>query len=614
MIKLAFLEVELEDFKSFAGRHVVKLDRSIGLHYVGGENRAEPRLGSNGAGKSTIWDAILWCLFGRTSGGLRNPDIMPWSGKGSPRVRLWLRDGGKEQSIERTVKPSALLINGRERGQEKVHELIGMNFEMVTNTIILGQGEDLFFDKSAAQKMSLFDDALNQHRWDERSDRAKAWSGDLVKERASLEGEHRALAGSIASLGKLLDETERRAKEWDEQIEKDRKGTDAELVKRRASVGDLQGKIDSSDLAYDGAMAEVKALEAMAVRENNALRNAQVDLQRVKDRRKRVEELATGLEDALERKKQSKECPTCKQPIKKGDIHEHLEQIKEEIASLDAEWRTLDSKPYQAVVDNHRKMLEDAEGHLRQFRQRAQSHLDMLQRWRPEMAEKKVELKALEARLKATEGDNNPHRDQVKSLRKRLGKAKDDAEACVSDIESVDVDMGQAKTWQKGFKEIKLHIIEDILHELELATDGMLEEIGLVDWKVHYVIERETARGTVQRGLQVMISSPRSKGRVKWESWSGGEGQRLRIVGALALAQVLLNHAGVQPDLEVLDEPAVYWSGEGINELCAYLADRARTLGKRIYYCDHMAIEGAHFNSRLSVIRDKGGSRIAKGA
>jgi DNA repair exonuclease SbcCD ATPase subunit len=268
-------------------------------------------------------------------------------------------------------------------------------------------------------------------------------------------------------------------------------------------------------------MAEVKALEAMAVRENNALRNAQVDLQRVKDRRKRVEELATGLEDALERKKQSKECPTCKQPIKKGDIHEHLEQIKEEIASLDAEWRTLDSKPYQAVVDNHRKMLEDAEGHLRQFRQRAQSHLDMLQRWRPEMAEKKVELKALEARLKATEGDNNPHRDQVKSLRKRLGKAKDDAEACVSDIESVDVDMGQAKTWQKGFKEIKLHIIEDILHELELATDGMLEEIGLVDWKVHYVIERETARGTVQRGLQVMISSPRSKGRVKWESWSG---------------------------------------------------------------------------------------------
>jgi len=149
-----------------------------------------------------------------------------------------------------------------------------------------------------------------------------------------------------------------------------------------------------------------------------------------------------------------------------------------------------------------------------------------------------------------------------------------------------------------------------VLDELELVTSGMLEEVGLVGWEISYELEKETKSGTVQRNLHVKINSPQSQGWVRWEAWSGGEQQRLRLVGALALADVLLSHAGVEPSLEVLDEPALYWSSEGVQELCAFLAERARETKRSIFYTEHNAVESSHFSSVLTVVKDKDGAYV----
>jgi DNA repair exonuclease SbcCD ATPase subunit len=140
------------------------------------------------------------------------------------------------------------------------------------------------------------------------------------------------------------------------------------------------------------------------------------------------------------------------------------------------------------------------------------------------------------------------------------------------------------------------------------VTNAALADVGLMDWQVKYGIEKETKSGTIQRGLNVTILSPNNRVPVRWESWSGGEMQRLRIIGALALSDVLLGHAGINCGLEIIDEPSQHLSGDGVRDLCDYLAERAQGLGKQTFLVDHVAIQSSRFSSVINVTKERTGT------
>jgi DNA repair exonuclease SbcCD ATPase subunit len=121
-------------------------------------------------------------------------------------------------------------------------------------------------------------------------------------------------------------------------------------------------------------------------------------------------------------------------------------------------------------------------------------------------------------------------------------------------------------------------------------------------------MEKETQAGKIKPGLVVNISNPRSAKAVKWGSWSKGQGQRLRIIGAIALSEVLLRRAGVSCDLLVLDEPTNHLSPEGVRETVDFLLERGRDA--QVFYVDHRAIESTRFASTLTVRLTDAGSDI----
>ena len=55
--------IVVENYGSLFGHHTFSLNNR-GLTFVCGDNQDEPRMNSNGAGKSTIFDALDWGLFG----------------------------------------------------------------------------------------------------------------------------------------------------------------------------------------------------------------------------------------------------------------------------------------------------------------------------------------------------------------------------------------------------------------------------------------------------------------------------------------------------------------------------------------------------------------------
>jgi len=157
-MKIEFQRTIIDNFCTFIDHQVFDfVGRGAGLHYIYGENRDEPALESNGSGKSSLFDAMCWCQYGRTTDGRKAPDIRPRHHKGTTRVTNVMLVDGEKTSITRQANPNTLTMNGKTCSQEQIDVL--MPFNLFASTILIGQGQPLFFDLKPAAKMELFSDA-----------------------------------------------------------------------------------------------------------------------------------------------------------------------------------------------------------------------------------------------------------------------------------------------------------------------------------------------------------------------------------------------------------------------------------------------------------------------
>jgi len=261
-------------------------------------------------------------------------------------------------------------------------------------------------------------------------------------------------------------------------------------------------------------------------------------------------------------------------------------------------------------VSNLEAELAHNTSYLASFRTKAESARGQLDFLGGGIAELKAKIAVLQENLRRQDEEGNPYREQIATLRRQLDATDTRLAELDTLMKKIQRIIERKKSWVKGFKDVKLFVIEEIITELELATNTLLPESGLQEWSLHYAVEKESKSGTVTRGLNVTIISPNNQSAVRWENWSGGEGQRLRIVGALALAEVLLGHAGINCNLEILDEPTRHLSPEGVVDLCEYLADRAAQLRKVCLFVDHMAVESTRFASVTTVTKTADGSLV----
>lgn len=609
-MRVNFLEETLSDFKAFSGQHSLALDLP-GVTFVRGENLIAERLGANGAAKSSLWDALCWCLFGRTPDDLRNPDVIPWSGSGNPKVAVKVRIESKERVITRTISPNKLLLDGEEIGQDEV-EALGMSFDLFTNTILLAQGQPLFFDLQPKDKMDLFSNTMRLDRWDVRAKAADVAACEAEADLVDFDSEKRGFESALAEVERVLTTTKAQSATW---VAEQRKSTRDVVEKRKQ----LQGEYDKKDkqlagaiLKLDGVGAELTSLDKEYRKQQDDLSKLNTALTIAKIRVEEGKEKAEEIRKALRELGQTRICPTCRQPVKAANLGEHKAHLEEKLAQFETNIKAGVPKKLVQNIAVLEKRIADTLSYAQSFQAKHSSSENERNRLQPEVATLKAQLQELQRVIKDG-AEANPYTKQLADLQKRQKELNEDMLSCDKDIAEASRRAERNKFWVKGFKDIKLQLIEEVLEELELVTNSMIEEVGLVGWEVKYDIERETKSGTIQRALHVQIRSPQSKGFVKWKSWSGGEKQRLRLVGALALSDVLLAHAGVEANLEILDEPALYWSTEGVQELCGFLAERARQTKRSIYYIEHQAVESTHFSNTLTVVHDKDGAFIEGG-
>lgn len=583
----------------------------VGLHFFRGINKQEPRLESNGAGKSTVFDALTWIPFGKTTRGLRTTDVVPWGTKDRPVGGLIVKIGKDAHELRRIS--NAFTIDGKEATPEAATDLL-MGYDLFVNTVILGQGRPLFFDLPPAAKMQLFTDVLVLERWEARSSHAGKEVSRMEGDLAAIQGELTGHDANVIQTLALIKASKLSLAQWDADREEQLQSLGADLEKLQAVYERLQARADEANLAYDGAGTEFKHFVNEDARIRNAIGEGKVKLAAHKSDIRVMEDKLADMERDAEAFGVADKCPVCGQPITGTDFEKHKNNLDRDILKLRREIkdkRGIDK--FQNVVALLEKDLETNRQYLVKYERRVDAARAILDLALPQATEAKSKLTFLRGRTEEWKQQENPYREQLTKLRKQLATIKAEITKLEKEAAALEKRMAHVKFWVKGFKDVRLFIIEEVLQELELATNAMLEEIGLVGWAVQYDIEKETKAGTITRGLNVSISSPASKTPARWEAWSGGEGQRLRLVGALALSDVLLNYAGVQTDLEILDEPTRGLSPGGVRDLCEWLSARAKMLSRRTLLVDHHAVDAQYFESTFTVVKDEHGSRIVKG-
>ncbi len=174
------LYLEMTAFGSYAGTTALPFEKlTHGLYLVTGDT---------GAGKTTIFDAIMFALYGSASGSDRSPDMLHCDHVPKSEdtvVKLRFAQGSKEYEVERRLhfskkrgtdqyndaRPDAVLTEpGREptEGASKVtariETLLGLNAEQFRKIIMLAQGEFREFLNADSDKKNeilgrLFDSA-----------------------------------------------------------------------------------------------------------------------------------------------------------------------------------------------------------------------------------------------------------------------------------------------------------------------------------------------------------------------------------------------------------------------------------------------------------------------
>lgn len=610
-------KITLINFRSYKGTHSFEFPLTYGLYYFTGKNEFEPSLGANGAGKSTFLDAITWVLYGRTTRGLKANEVLSWHASTGAQVVIEISIGNHRYKIKRTQKPNSLLIDDKPVDQKELETHIRLNYAGFTHSVMSPQFGEPFFSMGASEKLTLFSDFMRLNLWldlsEEASKRAKLTEAELSKLQTEItrdEGQLQLLKDDIKSLKVQEASFETDRKEQLAALKMEAADTFKALKKQGAEIDILRKSLKQRE-------AEEAVLLDWVLKANSKRDATLAELQEATRRiaTTRASKETTELKIHNARKMSGTICTRCNQKVDAKHTAREVDALEDQIADYD----TIINLEKDVIQRLTTKLVED-KSKLESTTQQANDMSDEIAAIKQKLAVKKSKMEATDANLDRVSESLDKLAKSVNPYEALLGAKNIYMAGIISRIRAHTQKVEDRNStlighnfWIKGFKRIRLFIIEQAFQTLELEVNNCLAQLGMTDWQVTFDVERENKSGGITKGFVVLIKGPSNKDPVKWENWSGGETQRLQLAGDLGLSNLIMQQAGLRNEFEVFDEPSTHLSPEGMMDLADTLHERALAEGKRIWIVDHAAITNfGDFEGTIIARKTENGSSITQ--
>lgn len=607
----------LQGFKSF--KSSIEFDFTSlhpGLHFVTGLNLAEPALGENGVGKSSLWEGLCWVLYGKTSMNLKAGNIHNWTTKKQTVGRFKFVKENVEYEVERSWNPNKLLLiddNGYQViEQDTIDKLVGLNFFQFLYSVYISQFTSKFFDLEPSDKLSIFSEITGADIWINYSDKAKSMANKLETQKGLLDLTLANKRGQLQSIE--AEDYSEASKEW-EALQTGKKTVLTELIKNvltNITESEKQIEVITTSIASDTNkldMVDKDLIVCDVEKDKYTVTKNEVNkaITTINTERKAIQKEIKKFEDAGDN------CPYCYQTVNPKHKAKHIKEFKLRDKELETALKVQEDK-----LNNTINYMENITQHKNKLSSKRKAVVEVLDALKVRLTGAKTNMNnyqfALENHTNRKEelnNEQNPYDQQeadrqnkLKLLTGAVGKLKET-------IRTLEEMMGVYSFWIKGFKDIRLLVIEETLKEFELFINDNLQRLSMTDWEIQLGIDTETKSNTIKKGFTVLVKSPINKDLKPFECWSGGEGQRLRLAGTVGLIDLIHSRKGTDWDIEIYDEPTTWLSGKGEEDLLELLHERAEETGKNVFLIDHRNFKSyGGFQSIISIVKDKNGSRL----
>jgi len=304
-------------------------------------------IGTNGAGKSTVLDALTFGLFGKSFRKINKPSLVNSINEKDCLVEVEFNIGKNKYHIKRGIKPAVFEIqcNGQVWNQESTlveqqknfeQNVLKMNYKSFTQVVILGSSTFVpFMRLPLAQRRDIIEDILDIQIFSVMNDNLR----DKVKENSE---ELKQLESTLSLHNKKID----LQKDYMMDLEK----------KAKSDIEKKENKISSLKVSQSGAMQQVAELTVEVADLNDQLKT-------LSDARKKLKKMNTFKAKIQQKIDQAKKqtqffidndiCPTCTQEITK-DLK------SQKLAQTDSEWKKLNEglNELQETIDAEEKREE----------------------------------------------------------------------------------------------------------------------------------------------------------------------------------------------------------------------------------------------------------------
>jgi DNA repair exonuclease SbcCD ATPase subunit len=637
MNKLDFKYLSARNFMCYGPEGIeIDLTKLSNIIHVRGDNldvaNDDERCASNGSGKTSIVNIIVYTLFGKTiNEKVKHGDVIHNKvGKGLVTEVQWdkyrvvrgrkpdfLRIWESEQGI--WDDSTEITVGGMPATQIVINDKVGLSYEAFVNVVVFtDNNKDCFLECGLATKRTVIDNLLSLSKYRDYSETAKGVKAEYKERLKLMSAEYERLLIEANACVKRIAGMHQQEQDWRNKRSKEL----SDLVEQiKAKNAELNSSDSGAKLAkYNHAQEQLAILtEKLAVTQSkkekvdNILDDARgrLDVEREKKHEitLKYQELAGEIAKAkseikihettissFENKKGTK-CPACLGVVKEDNWHAVLthaqnvidskrvllEQMNQQLVIAEQQKNVIEAnvaKLSSSVKMAEQKLLE-TESELGTTRKEiaAFSKID-----KPETgsAEKVIESQISELKRQAIAKNEemkgpSPFVLMIQSAEKEHQEKQAEVQLSKAKLDEADKELPYYDFWVSAFGDsgIRRFIIDGIVPALNSKVNHWLQ--FLIDGKIRMKFNNELEE-TIER-------NPADGDAFVYHAMSGGERRRVNLAVSQSFAHMMTLSYGSSPSFVFLDEVSTNVDPIGVQGIYNMIVELAKD--KKVFITTH---------------------------
>ena len=469
---------------------------------------------SNGSGKSTILDAINFCLFGKPFRNIKIGQLINKYNKKNLVVNMKFKIGLDQYEITRGIKPDVFMLskNGEDiesmsskrLNQEEIEKLLGINERLFKYIVgIAVTNSKPFLTMSIGDKRSLIESIFN-------IDVLSLMAKEVKKRNSMSESDLRLkITENTGVENSIKDNTDyiKKIEKYAEQFDENKKATCNELVRVIKQYEEAIEKQNGNIIKGNNAIE--KASKDAVEPSTDEFIKINTELGAIQHTQKTIEKKLSKINDETY-------CPLCGAELDEGHAKKHIDELKTELAEIE-NIKLPKLLEEQKILNNKKKEYDEVQSKINLIKQKVVAE-------QVKLANNQTQLSKLKDQL---ETEKNKVCDfKVDDYKTKLSDLKERAKTLADEIEKI----------QHKIK-VDTKII-DILGDEGLRMYFFKKLLPVLNNRINHYLKKFELSATLELDPSMNETIMTGRFEQSYNNFSGGEKARIDMAILLSFFDI----------------------------------------------------------------------------